>query len=50
MTHAIRAVLDTNVLVSALVFRQGAIAALRESWQGHCPPVERMSNRPNTTC
>jgi putative PIN family toxin of toxin-antitoxin system len=33
MTQSIRAVLDTNVLVSALVFKQGAIGALREAWQ-----------------
>jgi putative PIN family toxin of toxin-antitoxin system len=33
MTQALRAVLDTNVLISALVFRQGAIATLREAWQ-----------------
>jgi putative PIN family toxin of toxin-antitoxin system len=33
MTQGLRAVLDTNVLVSALVFRQGATATLREAWQ-----------------
>ncbi len=33
MTQVFRVVLDTNVLVSALVFRQGAMATLREAWQ-----------------
>lgn len=43
MTNVIRAVLDTNVLVSALVFKQGAIATLREAWQTGCfePLVSR---------
>lgn len=33
MTRVFRVVLDINVLVSALVFRQGAMATLREAWQ-----------------
>lgn len=33
MTQVLRAVLDTNVLVSALVFRQGKTVALRKAWQ-----------------
>lgn len=28
-----RVVLDTNVVVSALLFRQGRLAAIREAWQ-----------------
>ena len=37
---ALRVVIDTNVLVSALVFKSGALAALREAWQsGDCVPV-----------
>ncbi|MFQ4135329.1 putative toxin-antitoxin system toxin component, PIN family [Nodosilinea sp. PGN35] len=33
MPQELRVVLDTNVLVSALVFRQGSIATLRTAWQ-----------------
>ena len=29
-----RTVLDTNLVLSALVFREGRLAALREAWQG----------------
>lgn len=35
-----RVVLDTNVAVSALVFREGRLAWLREAWEaGHIVPV-----------
>ena len=32
MTRALRVVFDTNVAVSALVFRAGRLAWLREAW------------------
>lgn len=43
MTLEPRAVLDTNVLISALVFKQGVIATLRQTWQvkGFTPLVSR---------
>lgn len=35
-----RVVLDTNVVLSALVFTQGRLAAVRLAWQaGHCAPL-----------
>ena len=34
VTRALRVVLDTNVVVSALVFREGRLAWLREAWAG----------------
>ena len=35
-----RVVLDTNVVLSALVFRKGTTARLRAAWQGgHCLPL-----------
>ena len=34
ITRALRVVLDTNVVVSALVFREGRLAWLREAWAG----------------
>ena len=35
-----RVVLDTNVAVSALVFREGRLAWLREAWEaGHIVPI-----------
>lgn len=34
MTRPPRTVLDTNLVLSALVFREGRLAALREAWQG----------------
>ena len=34
MTTAVRVVLDTNVVLSALVFRGGAAAQVRQAWQG----------------
>ncbi|MBD2113071.1 MULTISPECIES: putative toxin-antitoxin system toxin component, PIN family [Cyanophyceae] len=34
MTLELRVVLDTNVLISALVFKQGILATLRQTWQG----------------
>jgi uncharacterized protein len=45
MTQVLRAVLDTNVLVSALVFRQGIMATLREAWQAQrlTPLVSRVT-------
>ncbi|MFH7244029.1 MAG: putative toxin-antitoxin system toxin component, PIN family [Spirulina sp.] len=45
MTQVLRAVLDTNVLVSALVFRQGTMATLREAWQAQrlTPLVSRVT-------
>jgi putative PIN family toxin of toxin-antitoxin system len=37
---ALRVVIDTNVLVSAMIFKSGALAALRHAWQsGECVPV-----------
>jgi uncharacterized protein len=40
MTRAPRVVLDTNVVLSALVFTHGRAAALREAWQsGCCEPL-----------
>jgi uncharacterized protein len=33
MTSLLRVVIDTNILVSALVFSQGKVAALRLAWQ-----------------
>ncbi|MBW4461931.1 MAG: putative toxin-antitoxin system toxin component, PIN family [Nodosilinea sp. WJT8-NPBG4] len=43
MTLEPRAVLDTNVLISALVFKQGVLATLRQTWQvkGFTPLVSR---------
>lgn len=45
MTQGLRVVLDTNVLISALVFRQGATATLREAWQSQyfTPLVSRIT-------
>ena len=35
--RAMRVVLDTNVVLSALVFAQGRLAPLRQAWQhGRC--------------
>lgn len=35
-----RVVLDTNVVLSALVFANGRVAALRPAWRnGHCVPL-----------
>lgn len=40
MRHRPRVVLDTNVTLSALVFREGRVAALRTTWQsGRCLPL-----------
>jgi putative PIN family toxin of toxin-antitoxin system len=40
MKRAPRVVLDTNVVLSALVFTHGRAAALREAWQGgRCEPL-----------
>ena len=40
VTRSRRVVLDTNVVVSALVFRQGRLAWLREAWEaGRIVPV-----------
>jgi putative PIN family toxin of toxin-antitoxin system len=40
-------VLDTNLVVSALVFAQGRLSALRHAWQdGHCVPLV---SKPTTT-
>jgi uncharacterized protein len=40
VTRAPRVVLDTNVVLSALVFTHGRAAALREAWQGgRCEPL-----------
>jgi len=40
VSRAPRVVLDTNVVVSALVFAQGHLAALRHAWQsGRCRPL-----------
>ena len=39
MTRAPRVVLDTNVVLSALVFTHGRAVALRDAWQaGRCEP------------
>ncbi len=35
-----RVVIDTNLVLSALVFAQGRLAPLRHAWQGtHCQPL-----------
>ena len=40
MTVVRRVVLDTNVVLSALVFAQGRVAPLRQAWQlGRCYPL-----------
>ena len=40
VTHPRRVVLDTNVVVSALLFRNGHLAWLRRAWEtGHVVPV-----------
>jgi uncharacterized protein len=40
MTAAPRVVLDTNVVVSALVFATGSLTSLREAWQQErCQPL-----------
>jgi len=40
MKRASRVVLDTNVVLSALVFTHGQSVALREAWQsGRCEPL-----------
>ena len=40
MSRAPRVVLDTNVALSALVFAQGCLSALREAWQDvRCRPL-----------
>jgi putative PIN family toxin of toxin-antitoxin system len=40
MKRAPRVVLDTNVVLSALVFTHGRAVALREAWQsGRCEPL-----------
>lgn len=40
MSSPPRVVLDTNVILSALVFAQGGMAALRRAWQGGlCRPL-----------
>ena len=40
MTRAPRVVLDTNVVLSALVFTHGRAVVLREAWQGgRCEPL-----------
>lgn len=40
MTHAPRVVLDTNVVLSALLFARGDSARLRQAWlQGVCIPL-----------
>jgi putative PIN family toxin of toxin-antitoxin system len=40
MTAAPRVVLDTNVVLSALVFAQGRLTPLRLAWQqAHCRPL-----------
>ncbi|MGA7954438.1 MAG: putative toxin-antitoxin system toxin component, PIN family [Gloeobacterales cyanobacterium] len=43
MTRPLRAVIDTNLLVSALVFSYGELAALRLAWQDgrFCPLVSK---------
>jgi uncharacterized protein len=40
MTHAPRVVLDTNVVLSSLLFAQGRLTALRHAWHdGRCRPL-----------
>ena len=40
MSEPVRIVLDTNVLISALLFRNGRLRKLRLAWQaGHVQPV-----------
>ncbi len=40
MSAVVRVVVDTNVVLSALLFRQGRLAPLRALWQsGHCLPL-----------
>jgi uncharacterized protein len=40
MSRAPRVVLDTNVVLSALVFAQGRVAAVRHAWhEGLCSPL-----------
>ena len=40
MSRPPRVVLDTNLVLSALVFAQGWLATLRHAWQnGHCVPL-----------
>jgi putative PIN family toxin of toxin-antitoxin system len=40
MSRAPRLVLDTNVVVSALIFTQGRVAVLRRAWHdGRCRPL-----------
>ncbi len=40
MSRVPRAVLDTNVVLSALVFAHGRVAALRDAWKsGACEPL-----------
>jgi len=40
MSRPPRVVLDTNLVLSALVFAQGRLAWLRHAWQdGHCVPL-----------
>ena len=40
MSAAVRVVFDTNVVLSALLFRQGRLAPLRALWQsGQCLPL-----------
>ena len=40
MTAPLRIVLDTNIVLSALVFAQGRLAPLREAWQqARCQPL-----------
>ena len=40
MSRAPRVVLDTNVVLSALVFAQGRLAVVRYAWQsGRCQPL-----------
>lgn len=43
MSRTLRAVLDTNLVLSALVFAQGRLAVLRHSWQSglYTPLVSR---------
>jgi putative PIN family toxin of toxin-antitoxin system len=40
VTASLRVVLDTNIVLSALVFAQGRLAPLREAWQQtRCQPL-----------
>lgn len=40
MTGSLRAVIDTNVLISALLFRNGRLRNLRQAWQaGQFQPI-----------